>query len=253
MTRKMFECDPKCPNVTRMHMSLAAVSECRAKREQGRVTRASALDTRAERTYDIAMTSDDNYVGAVVRDDLSAVAKWRPNFSRARLDMDVSHIEGAYLPGADFRGADSREFVPGVPSHMMTEARGAIVDDELVDEATQGARAWLLADVDKTPQTYDARMALDFVVPFLQWAFTNSQWEQLLREGYDPDELVEAAQEFPPRNERGFKAFMDSGDAVSSKSTFPDARSWGERELTLPPVSSAKMRQDRAARSTPRR
>jgi hypothetical protein len=249
MAPTTYTCDAKCPNVTRTHMSRVAVQECRTLREAGAAQRSSVLSPKLETPFDITLTSGDDYHDMMVREDLSMTMKWRPNFVGASLEMDAYNIEGAHLPGADFRQVHSSEFVADLPVYMMTESRGAIVDDHHVEDATIGSRAWLLSAPESTPETESARLALDFAVPFLQWSFTHSQWEQLVAEGYDPDELVEAAQEFPPRNEPGFRAFMDTGDYTRAQSMHPHERSWGDRELTLPPQSNARRRQAKALRS----
>jgi len=249
MSRPTFLCDKNCPNVTRSHNSAAAVEECLSRRSRGEISRASALTPRAESAFDITLVAGDDFSGTVVREDLVRTPRWRPQFRGSRLDLRVFAIEGAHLPGADFRGAQSAEFSPGLPLHMMAEARGAIIDDEIVRDATEGDNAWLLASPDEQPQTYDAQTAADYVVPFIQWSFSDTQWQSLLAAGYDPDELVFAAQEFPPCNVAGFKAFMDCGDAVTAESLHPHREAWGERELVIPPRSAARIKQERAGLS----
>ncbi len=249
MPRRTFQCDPQCPNVTRTHLSRSAVEECKSRRQQGKASRAAVLDYRVETPYEITRTTGDDFSGRVVRDDLSTAAMWRPNFHGATLDIPAERIEGAHLPGADLRGVTAHEFAPGVPVYAMAECYGAIVDDDAVHDATEGDRSWLLADPDSTPNTPEVRAALDFLVPLLQWSFSSKQWQDLLDRGYDPDELVEAAQEFPPRNERGFEEFMNSGSVAHALSVSPHEWGWGGRELTRPPQSMARARQARAARS----
>ena len=248
--RTIFTCDAECPNVTRTHQTKGAMQTCKSKREQGGKKRASSLAPQSKKdvSEEIPVIAGRNYSGTVVRDDLADSALWRPDFAGATLSLSVDQIEGAYLPGADFRHIASDDFVEGVPMYMMTEARGAVVDQHLVDDALFGDRAWLLTAPDENPETREGRIAAEFVVPFLQWSFSDDQWERYLNLGYDPEELVEAAQEFPPRNEAGFEHFMDSGDVAESETAHPHWQAWGERELTLPPMSNV-----RAAREGNRR
>jgi len=245
-----FQCDANCPNVTRTHNTMSAVHECQSRRRNGGIERASALMPRRVPPFQITTRVGADYSGLPVVHDLSQMALWRPSFAGARMDtLDASMVEGAYLPGADFRGVECPDFVEGVPLYMMTEARGAIVDDEVVTEATTGERAWLLNEDVPVPASREARLAMDFVTPFLQWSFTSSHWNALLDDGYDPDEMVRAAQEFPPLNIEGFRVFLDSGDAVTAASMHPHEEAWGGRPLIVPPEANVRRDFDRARRS----
>lgn len=235
--RRTIACDDDCINVTRSHFSVTARDVCRAKRQGGEAARAQALIPRAQ-VIPVASHAGVNYEGRVVTDDLSTLSLWRPRFRDAVLDMPMEFMEGAHLPGADFRGVDSPEVDLAVRLYMLAEARGAIIDDEVRLQATQGEYGWLTDESRDIPVDHDARFAMDFACPFIQWSFSSSQWENLISQGFPANDLVEAAQVFPPLNEAGFEMFLVCGDAQEAAAIFPHRTAWGGRSLRTPPPAN---------------
>lgn len=199
---------------------------------------------------EISMLSGEDLSGQTISGrNFSTDALWRPNFSGANIAVGEYDFLGAHLPGADFRGTNATEIVPGLPAYMLSEARGAIVDDHFMHDSTQGETYWVLSAPEDTPENPDAEEVVRHGVPFIQWSFSDSQWERLLHEGYDPDELVDAAQEFPPGNDAGFRMFMDGASTQRIEVAAPHSQAWGGRRLMVPPMSNARRRHEAKMRS----
>lgn len=247
MARRYFPCDSGCPMVTRSHRTLSARRACQDRNAAER-SRPEALAPKPPALIPLTPVTGVSFRGRDIQVDLSDASLWCADFAHATFRLDAAAIEGAFLPGVDLRGFDGGEAWPGVPMIALTEARGAIVDDELV-AGLESAMPWMFAQPEDTLDTPDTRLVEMYTVPFLQWSIVASAWEQLRAEGHTPNTIVEAAQTIPGRNVDALRAHLRGASAADAIEAHPHDQAWGPRPLTLPPQSNASRRHAQVLRS----